>query len=190
MIEETIVDFINKFNPDRDLRGNSKNWANWMSELTPVTCKFCVKKHGIIVNISVLKNQNEVRAHPNCKCVYVAMRTKERGTATVLGYFGVDVYLAVHQKLPNYYISKENAKEAGWIQWIGNLDTVLPGRIIGGDEYQNKEGKLPQADGRRWFEADINYSSGYRSNHRILYSNDGLIFVSYDHYKTFYEIIG
>ena len=42
--------------------------------------------------------------------------------------------------------------------------------------------------GRVWYEADINYDGGYRSNDRILYSNDGLIFVTYDHYKTFYEV--
>ena len=40
-----------------------------------------------------------------------------------------------------------------------------------------------------WYEADINYSDGYRALHRILYSNDGLIFVTYDHYKTFVEIV-
>jgi hypothetical protein len=41
---------------------------------------------------------------------------------------------------------------------------------------------------RIWYEADINYTSGYRGTERILYSNDGLIFVTYDHYQTFYEI--
>ena len=37
----------------------------------------------------------------------------------------------------------------------------------------------------------INYglkNSGKRNRQRIVYSNDGLIFVSYDHYQTFYEI--
>lgn len=62
------------------------------------------------------------------------------------------------------------------------------GKIIGGDVYKNNEGKLPQANGRVWYEADINYSSGYRGSDRIFYSNDGLIFVSYDHGTTFYEI--
>nr|WP_294682284.1 ribonuclease domain-containing protein [uncultured Anaerotignum sp.] len=35
----------------------------------------------------------------------------------------------------------------------------------------------------------MNYKWGYRGNDRILYSNDGLIFVTYDHYKTFIEIV-
>lgn len=50
-------------------------------------------------------------------------------------------------------------------------------------------GHLPSAPGRIWYEADINYYEGYRGNDRILFSNDGLIFVTYDHYKTFLSII-
>ena len=56
-------------------------------------------------------------------------------------------------------------------------------------EHKNKLGKLPSAPGRKWFEADINYKGGYRQSDRLLFSNDGLIFVSYDHYKTYYEMI-
>ena len=87
-----------------------------------------------------------------------------------------------------YYISKVDAVNAGWVAWQGNLDEILPGKMIGGDVYQNREGKLPATNGRIWYEADINYVSGYRTKERILFSNDGLIFVTYDHYKTFYEI--
>ena len=45
-------------------------------------------------------------------------------------------------------------------------------------------------EGRIWYEADINYKRGYRNTQRLLFSNDGLIFVTYDHYETFAEIIG
>ena len=60
--------------------------------------------------------------------------------------------------------------------------------MIGGNVYKNREGKLPGQPGRIWYEADINYTGGFRTHDRILYSNDGLIFVTYDHYQTFYEI--
>ena len=83
---------------------------------------------------------------------------------------------------------KETAEDAGWVNWQGNLDDVLPGKVIGGNVYQNREEKLPEANGRVWYEADINYNGGYRNGERILYSNDGLVFVTYDHYKTFYEV--
>ena len=71
---------------------------------------------------------------------------------------------------------------------MGNLNDVLPGKTIGGDVYKNSSQKLPDAPGRVWYEADINYEGGYRNGDRILYSNDGLLFVSYDHYQTFHEI--
>lgn len=60
--------------------------------------------------------------------------------------------------------------------------------MIGGNVYQNRDNKLPDSDGRVWYEADINYNDGYRNRQRVLYSNDGLVFVTYDHYQTFYEI--
>ena len=56
-------------------------------------------------------------------------------------------------------------------------------------QYYNDDGHLPSASGRIWYEADINYKTGRRNDQRIIWSNDGLIFVTYDHYETFYEII-
>ena len=60
--------------------------------------------------------------------------------------------------------------------------------MLGGDVFANSAAKLPSAPGRIWYEADINYYDGRRNRHRVLWSNDGLIFVTYDHYSTFYEI--
>lgn len=60
--------------------------------------------------------------------------------------------------------------------------------MIFGGIYQNKNEHLPSAPGRVWYEADVNYTWGWRGLARILFSNDGLIFVTYDHYLTFYEI--
>ena len=78
--------------------------------------------------------------------------------------------------------------EHDWVKAEGNLADVLPGRMIGGDVFENRKHKLPEAPGRIWFEADFDYTGGYRNSFRLLYSNDGLIFVTYDHYATFYEI--
>ena len=76
----------------------------------------------------------------------------------------------------------------GWKNYKGNLQDVAPDAIIGGDVFWNDKGKLPAAPGRVWYEADINYTGGYRNTHRLIYSNDGLSFVTYDHYQTFYPI--
>ena len=69
-----------------------------------------------------------------------------------------------------------------------NLRQVAENGIIGGDVYKNIDGRLPSSNGRIWYEADINYTGGARNSSRIIYSNDGLIFVTYDHYLTFNEI--
>lgn len=87
------------------------------------------------------------------------------------------------------YDLKKIAEKHGWKRYLGNLRKVLPGATLGGDIYKNREKKLPEKDGRIWYEADINYDGGFRNTQRILYSNDGLVFVTYDHYITFYEII-
>ncbi|MGN1432081.1 MAG: ribonuclease domain-containing protein [Ruminococcus sp.] len=76
----------------------------------------------------------------------------------------------------------------GWSPILGNLNIVAPGMQIGGDVFQNRNGHLPIAEGRIWYEADINYDFGYRNHHRILYSNDGLIFATYDYYMTFVQV--
>ena len=58
-----------------------------------------------------------------------------------------------------------------------------------GGVYDNDNKHLPESPGRIWYEADVNYTSGKRNKQRIVFSNDGLIFVTYDHYHTFHEII-
>ena len=189
-MQENIIDnFINNLVQDRNLLGKSTRWANWMSMLTIFTCKHCVENHGKIFEISILdgKDECDVNAHDRCKCKFVAMRTKLIGTATNMWYNGADAQLFFNNKLPDYYISKTEARHLGWQGWKGNLDEVLPGKMIGGDVYKNIEGKLPENSYRIWYEADFDYINGFRNEKRILYSNDGLIFGSYDHAQTFYE---
>ena len=175
-------------NQDTYLKGNSVNWANWMSRLSPTSCKDCVEQHGKIVDISILGNETEVQAHQNCRCVYVPMRTKEVGTVTDNGMEGADAYLLYEGRLPYYYVDKAAALQAGWQTVHKKLSQALPGKMIGGDIFENSAEKLPSAPGRVWHEADINYVTGKRNRQRILYSNDGLMFATYDHYHTFYEI--
>lgn len=97
-------------------------------------------------------------------------------------------YLQQHQRLPDYYITKKQAREQGWDARNGNLCSVLPGKAIGGDRFSNREGQLPAARSRVWREADINYQCGRRGADRLLYPSDGLIFVTRDHYKNFIRV--
>lgn len=86
-------------------------------------------------------------------------------------------------------MAKKEAESKGWKSYLGNLDIIAPGMMITKGIYENRNGHLPLVPGRIWYEADINYTGGYRELERILFSNDGLIFVTYDHYLTFYEIV-
>lgn len=169
---------------DRYIRGSSTKWKNWMCKFTPTTCIPCKKKHGTIYPFDELIEP----LHFHCYCELVPMRCKSAGKATMAKEAGVDLYLKYTRKLPVEYITKDYARTQGWRSKKGNLSDVLPGKIIGGDIFYNDAGKLPVAKGRTWYEADFDYTSGYRNDSRILYSSDGMIFVTYDHYKTFYEV--
>lgn len=96
-------------------------------------------------------------------------------------------YVKKQGRLPDYYITKKDAREKGWSAGDGNLCDILPGKAIGGDVFTNREGSLPQKTGRIWYEADLNYNCGRRNAHRLLFSNDGLLYVTHDHYKTFIQ---
>ena len=96
----------------------------------------------------------------------------------------VALYLVTYGHLPYNFVTKSEAEKAGWNG--GSLETVLPGMCLGGDRFGNREGLLPKAEGRTWRECDIN-SLGKRSRgpERLVYSNDGLIYYTPDHYETF-----
>lgn len=97
----------------------------------------------------------------------------------------VAAYLYVFHKLPSNYITKNDAVKLGWDSEKGNLWDVTDQMSIGGSRFGNYEGLLPDAKGRTWYECDVNYNGGYRGAERILYSSDGLIYYTDDHYKTF-----
>ena len=96
-------------------------------------------------------------------------------------------YLKEHGELPDYYITKSEAKSLGWVPSKGNLCEVAPGKAIGGDIWTNRQKSLPIKSGRRYFEADLNYNCGNRNADRVVFSNDGLVFVTFDHYRSFEE---
>jgi hypothetical protein len=104
------------------------------------------------------------------------------------GVQGADYVVKMTGWLPDGYVSKEEARKHGWEPRYGNLRDALPDAMVY-TVYKNSERKLPDTPGRVWYEADINYFGGYRNKQRLLFSNDGLMFVTYDHYNAFYEII-
>ena len=100
----------------------------------------------------------------------------------------VALYIHLYNHLPSNFITKNEAKDLGWDSSKGNLHKVAPGKSIGGDKFGNREGLLPKKDGRVYYECDIDYKKGSRNAKRIVFSNDGLIYYTEDHYET-YELI-
>ena len=92
-------------------------------------------------------------------------------------------YVKTNRSLPDYYITKSEAKKHGWVPSQGNLCEVLPGRAIGGDRFSNRERALPV--GSQYFEADVNYRCGNRNADRIVFNTNGEVWLTKDHYKTF-----
>ena len=97
----------------------------------------------------------------------------------------VAAYINSFGELPSNYITKEQARRLGWISSQGNLNKVAPGKSIGGDRFGNYEKQLPEKRGRQYYECDIDYRGGRRNAKRIIFSSDGLIYYTEDHYNTF-----
>jgi len=96
----------------------------------------------------------------------------------------VSLYIYLYDELPNNFITKSEARELGWSG--GGLEEYAPGMCIGGDYFGNREGLLPKAKGRTYTECDINtLGEDSRGAERIVFSNDGLIYYTDDHYESF-----
>ena len=100
----------------------------------------------------------------------------------------VAIYLTFFEELPGNYLTKKEAQALGWESRKGNLWDVADGCSVGGDRFGNYEALLPEAKGRKWTECDIDFDGSYRGAERIVFSNDGLIYYTGDHYESFEEI--
>lgn len=101
----------------------------------------------------------------------------------------VALYIKQYDRLPNNFITKKEAQELGWSG--GSLEKYAPGKCIGGDRFGNYEGKLPKKNGRTYTECDIDtLGKSSRGAKRIVFSNDGLIYYTEDHYDTFTLLYG
>lgn len=101
----------------------------------------------------------------------------------------VALYLYTYDELPDNFMTKKEARELGWEG--GSLEPYAPGMCIGGDYFGNYEGLLPEEKGRDYYECDID-TLGARSRgaKRIVYSDDGLIYYTDDHYESFTLLYG
>ncbi len=181
LLFKTILD---RFLNDKQLTAEYLQYQHKSS--CGIPCKDCPER-----NKRIYKNGEHVKlpAHPNCDCFYTNVETKPLGSISNRQP-APDVWLKLHGDLPDYYITKEEAEKFGW-QKGKDLSKFAPGKMIGGDLYENRLHILPEKEGRIWKECDINYESGKRNSLRLYYSSDGLIFYSPDHLDgkvTVYQI--
>lgn len=101
----------------------------------------------------------------------------------------VALYIYTYGHLPSNFMTKDEARELGWTG--GSLEPYAPGMCIGGDYFGNYEGLLPEEEGREYRECDVDtLEASSRGAHRIIYSNDGLIYCTEDHYESFTLLYG
>jgi hypothetical protein len=101
----------------------------------------------------------------------------------------VALFIHLYGRLPDNYITKNQAEKLGWNG--GSLEKYAPGKCIGGSRFYNNEKKLPEKNGRKYYECDIDtLGKKSRGSKRIIYSDDGLIYYTPDHYETFQLLYG
>ena len=115
--------------------------------------------------------------------------TDETAVEYGMDYYGRDeiaLYLHAFAELPPNYLTKDEAADIGRDKSPGQLwDEIGYGLCIGGDTFGNREGLLPEEDGRTWYECDVNYDGYKRGSERIVFSTEGLIYYTGDHYESF-----
>ena len=101
----------------------------------------------------------------------------------------VALYIHTYGHLPENFITKKEAQALGWNG--GSLEPYAPGKCIGGSRFGNYEGLLPEAEGRTYTECDIDtLGADSRGAKRIVFSNDGLVYYTGDHYESFELLYG
>ena len=164
-------------------------FAVWMM----ILCTACGRTMSLQEIVSQPETVSE-RTSPQADAkTEVKEEKKESGTIDKDGTYDskeeVAMYIQLYKKLPSNYITKSKAQSLGWSG--GSLEEYAPGKCIGGGKFGNYEGKLPKKSGRTYTECDIDtLGKDSRGAKRIVFSNDGLIYYTDDHYKTFTLLYG
>ena len=109
------------------------------------------------------------------------------GLRDVAGFVAAVTAVRRDGHLPPRWLTKDAAERAGWRPGL-DLCAAARGHAIGGDRFGNREHRLPERRGRAWHEADLDFACGRRGAKRLLWSSDGLVYVTVDHYETFEQV--
>lgn len=175
-----------------------------MKKKTSILLLLAVLALAIVICLFALRSADQPAASPSQQSGLTLLPDTEGPTesqatetdAPQIDEFGtyssmedVALYILTYDKLPQNYITKNEARALGWDG--GSLEPYAPGKCIGGDRFGNYEGNLPEAEGRFYTECDVDtLGASSRGAKRIVFSNDGLIYYTEDHYESFTLIYG
>ncbi len=148
---------------------------------------------GIVVDVMAEAESSEDKAEAKAPEESPTEQPEEPSAIDEGGYYtsteDVALYIHTYGRLPDNFLTKDQARALGWEG--GGLEDFAPGCCIGGDRFGNREGLLPEADGRYYTECDIDtMGASSRGAKRIVFSNDGLIYYTDDHYESFELLYG
>lgn len=170
------------------------------------------KLNDVEVTITVRVYSDDVYCQGSFTCIVVKLKSDGytydiEGTKSLLtiyelneveedeeynNYLDVVAYIYYFHKLPSNYLTKSQAKSLGW-RGSGNVwvNDQLQGKNIGGDTFNNREGRLPATASNTYVEVDVNNNGGSRGMYRIVYNRYTFdIYYTADHYGTFTFMIG
>jgi len=147
-------------------------------------------------SIIVASDEDEAETTENVEDISIEDISEEAADEAAIDETGwyysaedVALYLYTYGYLPENFITKDEARDLGWEG--GSVEEYAPGYAIGGDIFQNREGLLPKANGRTYYECDIDTDGqSSRGAKRVVFSNDGLIYYTDDHYESFTLLYG
>lgn len=148
---------------------------------------------GVTVTAEAPQNTPEAGTEQSTQEAQSAVQSAESPAISEDGTYtsrdDVALYIHTYGHLPGNFITKKQARELGWNG--GSVEDYAPGKCIGGDHFGNYEGLLPEKDGRSYTECDIDtLGKSGRGAKRIIFSNDGLIYYTDDHYASFTLLYG
>jgi len=190
--EEQYGEFAENSEPGKEDEGNSK--SDFSEKLREMEGKNISDSDEKNISESLEKNDAEayektyeVVDEPVEKNENLNAPIDKEGSYTTME--DVSLYLYTYDELPENFITKKEARELGWEG--GSLEPYAPGMCIGGDYFGNREGLLPEEKGRDYYECDIDtLGARNRGAKRIVYSDDGLIYYTDDHYESFVLLYG
>lgn len=178
------------YNSNTPLKINHpKSAVKWISSDTRVAYADGARVYGRSVGEAVITAMCNGVSY-SCKVTVAAGETEQLEEGGIYtSRDKVALYIYTYHKLPSNFITKNEAKALGWNG--GSLLEIAPGKCIGGDRYLNYEASLPEKEDRVYYECDINTLGVLtRGTERLVYSNDGLIYYTPDHYNTFVLLYG